>query len=74
MSEGPLAGLAHLEDVADDRKLVDHYLVAAARGDLLARAGLDEEAVIALERAVELAPTDQERRQLSERANELRRS
>ncbi|MCW2801696.1 MAG: polymerase subunit sigma-24 [Aeromicrobium sp.] len=74
MSEGPLAGLAHLEDIADDPKLVDHYLVAAARGDLLARAGLHKEAVIAIERAAELAPTDQERRQLSDRAAELRRA
>jgi RNA polymerase sigma-70 factor (ECF subfamily) len=73
MSEGPLAGLAYLEDVADDPKLVDHYLVAAARGDLLARAGLHEEAVIALGRAADLAPTDQERRQLTQRAAELRR-
>jgi RNA polymerase sigma-70 factor (ECF subfamily) len=73
MSEGPLAGLAHLESVSDDPRLVDHHLVAAARGDLLARAGLHEEAVIAIERAAELAPTDQERRQLTRRADELRR-
>jgi RNA polymerase sigma-70 factor (ECF subfamily) len=72
MSEGALAGLAYLEDVADDPKLVDHYLVAAARGDLLARAGLDAEAVMAIERAADLAPTDQERRQLIQRAEELR--
>jgi RNA polymerase sigma-70 factor (ECF subfamily) len=72
MSEGALAGLAYLEDVADDPKLVDHYLVAAARGDLLARAGLDAEAVIAIERAADLAPTDQERRQLIQRAEDLR--
>jgi RNA polymerase sigma-70 factor (ECF subfamily) len=73
MSEGPLAGLAHLEDIADDPLLADHHLVAAARGDLLARAGLREEAVIAIERAAELAPTDQERRQLTQRAADLRR-
>lgn len=72
MSDGALAGLAALETVADDPKLAGHYLVAAARGDLLTRAGLHDEALIALEQAIELAPTEQERRQLEQRAAELR--
>jgi RNA polymerase sigma-70 factor (ECF subfamily) len=74
MSDGPLAGLAALESAADDPKLAGHYLVAAARGDLLTRAGLHDEALIALEQAIELAPTEPERRQLEQRAAELRQS
>ena len=72
MSDGPLAGLAALETVAEDPRLAGHYLVAAARGDLLTRAGLHDEALIAIEQAIELAPTEQERRQLQQRAAELR--
>lgn len=73
MSDGPLAGLAALESAAGDPKLAGHYLVAAARGDLLTRAGLQDEALIAIEQAIELAPTERERRQLEQRAAELRR-
>lgn len=73
MSDGALAGLAALESVAEDPKLAGHYLVAAARGDLLARAGLHDEALIAIEQAIQLAPTEQERRQLEQRAAGLRR-
>ena len=72
MSDGALAGLAALESAADDPKLAGHYLVAAARGDLLTRAGLHDEALIAIEQAIELAPTEHERRQLEQRAAELR--
>ena len=72
MSDGPLAGLAALESAADDPKLAGHYLVAAARGDLLTRAGLHDEALIAIEQAIELAPTEHECRQLEQRAAELR--
>jgi RNA polymerase sigma-70 factor (ECF subfamily) len=72
MGDGPLAGLAALDAVADDVRLTGHYLVPAARGDLLARAGLLAEAVQALELAAQGAPTDQERRQLVRRADELR--
>jgi len=74
MSDGPLAGLAALESATEDSRLVGHYLVAAARGDLLSRAGLQDEALIAVEQAIELAPTEQERRQLEQRAAELRGS
>ncbi|WP_332642921.1 RNA polymerase sigma factor [Aeromicrobium sp.] len=72
MSDGALAGLAALETAADDPRLANHYLVAAARGDMLSRAGLPHEALIAIEQAIQLAPTEQERRQLEQRAAELR--
>jgi RNA polymerase sigma-70 factor (ECF subfamily) len=74
MSDGPLAGLAALETAADDPRLAGHYLVAAARGDLLGRAGLRDEAVVAVQQAIALAPTEQERRQLEQRAADLRGS
>jgi RNA polymerase sigma-70 factor (ECF subfamily) len=74
MSDGALAGLAALESTAEDPRLSDHHLVAAARGDLLSRAGLPDEALVAVERAIQLAPTEQERRQLEQRAAELRQT
>jgi RNA polymerase sigma-70 factor (ECF subfamily) len=74
MCDGPLAGLAALDDAAVDRRLVGHYLVSAARADLLARAECPAEAIGALELAIELAPTEQERRQLAARREELARS
>jgi RNA polymerase sigma-70 factor (ECF subfamily) len=72
MSNGPLAGLAALDAVAEDERLAGHYLVPAARGDLLAGAGLLVEAVQALELAARRAPTQPERQQLTRRVEELR--
>ena len=69
MSDGPLAGLRTLDAVAG--QLPELHLVAAARGELLARAGLTDEARRELDRAIALAPTDVERRQLERRRNEL---
>jgi len=71
MSDGPLAGLAALDTVADEPKLTGHYLLPAARADLLARAGLWAEAVLTLDEAMALAPTDQETRQIARRRSEL---
>ncbi|MEJ7635774.1 DUF6596 domain-containing protein [Aeromicrobium sp.] len=71
MSDGALAGLAALDAVAEDPRLADHHLVAAARGDLLARAGLPDEALVAIQRAIELAPTAAERHQLEILAGDL---
>ena len=72
MSDGPLAGLAALDAVAHDVRLAGFHLLPAARGDLLARAGHRAEAIAALDRAIQLAPTDLERRQLARRRDELR--
>jgi RNA polymerase sigma-70 factor, ECF subfamily len=71
MSDGPLAGLAALDELTDEPKLAGSHLLPAARADLLARAGLTAEAVSALDLAVALARTDQERRQLGRRRSEL---
>ena len=69
MSDGPLAGLRALDAVAEE--LPELHLVAAARGELLARAGRIAEASSELTRAIDLAPTDAERRQLERRRSEL---
>jgi RNA polymerase sigma-70 factor (ECF subfamily) len=72
MRDGPLAGLAALDEIGS--ALDGYHLMPAARGELLARAGRPAEAVVALERAAELAPSDRERRQLDLRREELGRS
>ena len=71
MAEGPAAGLLLLGDLADHPALQGLHLLPAARADLLARAGRTDEAVAELDRAMALAPTDEERRQLARRRTEL---
>jgi RNA polymerase sigma-70 factor (ECF subfamily) len=71
MADGPLAGLNVLEDLGDDPKLAGYHLLPAARADLLARAGRPQEAAHAIDQAIALAPTEQERRQLAGRRAEL---
>jgi len=58
MAEGPEAGLELIDAVEG---LDRYYLLHAARADLLRRLGRDEEARLAYERALELAPSDVER-------------
>ena len=69
MSDGPLAGLRAIDAVAPG--LPRFHLVPAARGELLARAGRAVEAKDEFDRAIELAPTEPERRQLARRRDEL---
>ncbi len=64
MAEGPAAGLLLLDDLADHPALQGLHLLPAARADLLARAGRTAEALAEAERAIALAPTEHERRQL----------
>ncbi len=71
MAEGPAAGLLLLDDLAAHPALQGLHLLPAARADLLARAGRNGEAVAELDRAIALAPTDEERRQLTRRGTEL---
>jgi RNA polymerase sigma-70 factor (ECF subfamily) len=72
MRDGPLAGLATLDELSKDMRLAGYHLLPAARGDLLARAGRRAEAAAALDVAIDLASTDQERRQLARRRDALR--
>jgi RNA polymerase sigma-70 factor (ECF subfamily) len=71
MAEGPARGLLLLDDLAEHPALRELHLLPAARADLLARAGRTAEALAELERALALAPTDRERRQLERRRAEL---
>jgi RNA polymerase sigma-70 factor (ECF subfamily) len=71
MGDGPQAGLAALDALAGDPRMTGYHLVPAARGHLLAQLGRSAEAVDSLDRAIELAPTERERRQLVRRRDEL---
>jgi RNA polymerase sigma-70 factor (ECF subfamily) len=71
MAESPAAGLLLLDDLGSHPALQGLHLLPAARADLLARAGRTNEAVAELDRALALAPTEQERSQLTRRRTEL---
>jgi len=69
--DGPEAGLAGVEEVADDPRLAGYHVVPAVRADLLRRAGRTSEAVLAYRQAAARARTDAERRFLTRRLDEL---
>ncbi|WP_111719907.1 RNA polymerase sigma factor [Homoserinimonas sp. OAct 916] len=69
MWQGPDAGLAILATITG---LDDYYLLHATRADLLRRLGRADEATIEYQRALELAPTDVERRYLARRMRDAR--
>jgi RNA polymerase sigma-70 factor (ECF subfamily) len=70
MAEGPAAGLALVEELERNGALVDYHFMPATRADLLRRLGRSDEAADAYRRALELAPTDTERRYLTKRLAE----
>ncbi|KAB2344096.1 RNA polymerase sigma factor [Actinomadura rudentiformis] len=59
-TQGPAAALA----LVDDLDLVEYHLFHATRADLLQRLGRVDEAMVAYERAADLAPTEAEREYL----------
>jgi RNA polymerase sigma-70 factor, ECF subfamily len=61
MADGPAAGLALVEALADGGALAAYYLLPATRADLLRRLGRSRDAAQAYREALELAPTDTER-------------
>ncbi|HEY1487031.1 MAG TPA: sigma-70 family RNA polymerase sigma factor [Micromonosporaceae bacterium] len=69
MSDGPDAALPLVDALADDGRLNDYYLLHATRADLLRRAGRDAEP--SYRAALELAPTEAERRFLRRRIREV---
>ena len=71
MAEGPAAGLTLVDELDQAGALADYYLLPATRADLLRRLGRYAEAATAYRRALELAPTDAERRFLRRRLSEL---
>jgi len=71
MADGPASGLALVNELDGAGALVGYYLLPATRADLLRRLGRHVEAATAYRRALELAPTDTERRFLARRLAEV---
>ncbi len=71
MSDGIPAGLALVDELAAAGRLDGYHLLPATRADLLRRAGRVAEARLAYEQALDLAPTEAERRYLTRRLREL---
>ena len=71
MAEGPAAGLLLVDELDESGILAGYHLLAATRADLLRRLGRTEEAAAAYRQALELAPTDAERRYLRRRLREV---
>ncbi|MDS0137912.1 MULTISPECIES: RNA polymerase sigma factor [unclassified Amycolatopsis] len=71
MRDGPEAGLALLEGLAEEPRLRGYSPFPAARGDLLSRLGRVEEAASAYREALELAGTEPERVHLRGRLAEV---
>jgi RNA polymerase sigma-70 factor, ECF subfamily len=71
MADGIPAGLALVDELAASGRLDGYHLLPATRADLLRRAGRSDEARTAYQEALELAPTDADRRYLRDRLHQL---
>jgi RNA polymerase sigma-70 factor (ECF subfamily) len=71
MTDGPVAGLALVDEIEGDGSLSDYYLLSATRADLLRRLGRMKDAEFSYRQALDLAPTDAERRFLAKRLAEV---
>ena len=71
MADGPAAGLALVDALADAGALAGYHLLPATRADLLRRLGRGAEAAQAYREALALAGTGPERRYLSRRLAEV---
>ncbi|MEY9894725.1 RNA polymerase sigma-70 factor (ECF subfamily) [Catenulispora sp. MAP5-51] len=72
MAQGPETALPDLDALADSGRLDGYHLLHATRADFLRRLGREDEAAKSLRTALELAPTDAERRLLERRLAESR--
>jgi predicted RNA polymerase sigma factor len=70
MADGPTAGLAIVERLADEPGLKAYHLLPSVRGDLLLKLGRGQEARAAFEAAAALAGNARERALLQRRAAE----
>jgi RNA polymerase sigma-70 factor, ECF subfamily len=70
MRDGPAAGMALVEQLERAGELAGYHLLPATRADLLRRLGRRDEAAAAYREALELAPTEPERRYLARRLTE----
>ena len=68
MAHGPAAGLALVDALRDEPRLVGYPWLHSVRGDLLARSGRLKEARTEFEKAAALAPNERDRELLLERA------
>ena len=71
MRDGPEAGLALIDGILSRGDLNEYHLAHAARADLHRRLGRKREAVLAYERALDLAQQEPERRFIRRRLQEL---
>ena len=71
MADGPQAALPLVDAIAATGQLDGYYLLHATRADLLRRAGRLPEAAESYRRALDLAPTEAERRFLRGRLSAL---
>ena len=71
-AEGPAAGLALADTIAETGVLDGYHLLDAVRGDLLEKLGRTAEAAAAFERAAALTGNERERVLLDRRASESR--
>jgi RNA polymerase sigma-70 factor, ECF subfamily len=71
MAEGPMRGLALLDELGQNDALDNYYLFHAARADLLRRAGWFEDAAEAYAVALELTQNDVEKNFLRGRLQEM---
>jgi RNA polymerase sigma-70 factor (ECF subfamily) len=71
MRDGPGAGLALLDDLADAPELRGYHLLPAARAELLTRLGRPQEAAAAYRAAHDLVGNEPERAQLTARLQAL---
>ncbi|WKX69346.1 RNA polymerase sigma factor [Streptomyces sp. XD-27] len=74
MRDGPQAGLALLDELADEPPLRRYHPYPAARADLLHRLGRLPEAAAAYREALDLAGTEPERTHLRRRLNTVSRT
>jgi RNA polymerase sigma-70 factor (ECF subfamily) len=65
-------GLRIVDEVGADRRLAGYYLLEATRADLLRRRGEVHGALAAYDRAIQLAPSEPERRYLRRRSDDMR--
>jgi RNA polymerase sigma-70 factor (ECF subfamily) len=72
MRDGPLAGLALIDDLLKRGELAGYHLSHSARADLCRRLGRAAEARVSYERALQLTRLGPERRFLERRLAELK--
>jgi RNA polymerase sigma-70 factor (ECF subfamily) len=72
MSDGPEAGLAHIDAVLEHGGLANYYLAHSARADMCRRLGRTYEARASYEKALALTQQEPERQFLQERIRQLK--